>query len=113
MVTKARDGVRLPKRVEADARATRVMAALAKTKLIWSGGDLRVPVVELSKALRTALAGARAAGRITRGLELTERKLSAESRGLDRVDRRAGMAARGQRISRLILVARHRGPAGL
>lgn len=99
------EGVRLPKRVEADARSAAVLAALAEgMQPLWSGGDILTPVVDLGDQLARALKSARAAGRVIRSLESAEQKLAAESRGLDRVDRSAGVA-RGQRISRLLLVA--------
>lgn len=99
------DRLRLPKLVEADPRAAAVSAALEQhTELLWSGGDLRTPVVELTDSLAHALKSARAAGRITRGLERTEQKLASELRGLDQVDRKSE-TVRGQRASRLILVA--------
>jgi hypothetical protein len=99
------EGVRLPKRVEADVRSAAVAAALAeRMQPLWSGGDLRTPVVDLGNPLARALKSARSAGRVIRGLEGAERKLAAESRGLARVDRRTSVA-RGQRVSRLVLVA--------
>jgi hypothetical protein len=99
------EGVRLPKRVEADARSAAVAAALAaRMQPLWSGGDLLTPVVDLGDPLARALKSARSAGRVIRGLESAEKKLAAEARGLDRVDRRTSVA-RGQRVSRLLLVA--------
>jgi len=99
------EAVRLPKRVEADERSVAVEAALvARVQPLWSGGDLPTPVVDLSDPLARALKSARAAGRVIRGLERAEQKLVSESRGLDHVDRRVS-APRGQRVSRLVLVA--------
>jgi hypothetical protein len=99
------EAVRLPKRVEADERAAAVAAALAaRVQPLWSGGDLPTPVVGLSDPLAQALKSARAAGRVIRGLERAEQKLVSESRGLEHVDRRVS-APRGQRVSRLLLVA--------
>jgi hypothetical protein len=105
-MTADQDGVvRLPKRVEADTRSAAVSVALAaRMQPLWSGGDLPTPVVDLSDPLARALSSARAAGRVIRGLERAEKKLVAELRGLDQVDRRASVA-RGQRVSRLLLVA--------
>ncbi len=96
--------MKLPKRIELDERAERVVAALGRTQPIWSGGDLLVPVVGFSEPLRRALKSAHAGGRVTRGLEGVERKLEAELQGMESADRRSG-ATRGQRVSRLLLVA--------
>jgi hypothetical protein len=99
------ESIRLPKAVEEHARSAAVSAALAaRMQPVWTGGDLAIPVVDLSAALARSLKSARSAGRVVRGLERTEEKLAAEARGLDRVDRRLGVA-RGERVSRLILVA--------
>ncbi len=106
MTTEADDAVtRLPKRIEADPRAASIAAALgARSTGLWSGGRMRVPLIEMGERLSRALKGAHIARRITRGLENVEEKLAAESRGLAEADRRAGVE-RGQRISRLILLA--------
>jgi hypothetical protein len=94
----------LPRLVEADRRADGVIAALADTKLLWAGGEMRAPVADLTEPLRRALKSAHSAGRVIRGLESAEKKLDAELRGMDDADRRSG-ATRGQRISRLLLVS--------
>jgi len=96
--------LRLPKRVELDSNASRVVKALAAKKPLWSGGELHSPVVALSSGLRRALKSAHSAGRVTRGLELIEKQLAAEARGMDSADRKSG-ASRGRRVSRLLLIA--------
>lgn len=96
--------LRLPKLIELDPAAARVAKALAATKPLWSGAELRTPVVELGKGLRRALTSAQSAGRVTRGLEMVEKQLAAEARGMERADRKSG-TTRGQRVSRLLLVA--------
>lgn len=105
MTSEPRSGVRLPKRVEADPRAAELAAVLdSRPRVLWSGGRVRTPVVELGDALARSLKGAHIARRITRGLEGVEEKLVGESRGLDQADQKAG-AERGQRVSRLILLS--------
>ena len=96
---------RLPKVVEHDASAERVRHALSKTTPLWSGGELEVATTSLRAPLRRALTSAHAASRVTRGLELVEKQLSAEAQGMESADQRSG-ASRGQRVSRLILVTR-------
>lgn len=78
-------------------------AALASAELLWPGGDVRAPCVALGSELRRTLTRAHAAARVTRGLELVERQLDAEARGMASADRRSG-ASRGERVSRLMLV---------
>lgn len=105
MSTDRNDAPRLPKQVEADPQAARVAASLAaRRRTLWSGGQLPTPVVGMTARLAATVQSAQMSRRLTRGLERAEKKLAAESRGLDRVDRRAGIE-RGQRVSRLMLVA--------
>jgi hypothetical protein len=104
MTGKADNEMRLPKRVEAEVSAKAMQSALAERRPLWSGADLQVSRVELSKGLRRAVKSAYSAGRVTRGLEGVEKQLKAEALGLAHVDRRSG-AARGQRVSRMVLVA--------
>ncbi len=96
--------MKLPKQIEHDERFEKVVAALDDTRPLWSGGELRIPVVGLGEALRRALKSAQSAARITRGLELAEKKLTAESQGMQSADRRSGID-RGQRVSRMILIS--------
>lgn len=104
MASERRDRPKLPKSIEEDGRSARVHAALARTRRLWEGGELHTPIVRLSSALGRVIRSAHAAGRVTRGLELTEKKLAGEARGMERADRRSG-AERGQRVSRLLLLA--------
>lgn len=96
---------RLPREIEADPGHDAVQAALAaRTRLLWPGGTLVVPIVPLHPALRCALATPAVAQRSRRGLEAAQAALDAERRGLDALP--ATEARRqGGRVSRLLMVA--------
>jgi len=97
--------LRLPKRIEDDPRAPTLLLRLATgDRLLWSGGVLPAADVAFDDALAAVLRRAHDAGHLVRGLESATRSLDAQERGLARADRHAGVA-RGERISRLLLVA--------
>lgn len=97
--------LRLPKSVEADARAAQLLERLAtQTEPLWSASDVRIPIAAMSPALATALQSAHSASRVVRGLESAEQTLAAEERGLRLADRASG-APRGVRVSRLLLIS--------
>lgn len=99
------EGLRLPRRVEEEPAAAQLAAELAaRAQLLWAGARLRVPQAELGTTLADALTSAFSAGQIVRGLEEARRVLAAEDRGLAHVDRSSG-TVRGQRISRLLVLA--------
>jgi len=102
---RALEALRLPRRVEEELDAARLGEELrARSRRLWAGGEMRVPHVERTSALESALKSAYSAGRIVRGLEGAERALATEARGLARVDRRTGVD-RGRRVSRLLVLA--------
>lgn len=97
--------LRLPKTVEADARAARVKIALAADSApLWARGAVRVARVPTSPALTAALRHAAQDVHLVRGLEGAARALDAEARGQRLADARSG-AVRGVRISRVLLLA--------
>ncbi len=99
------DELRLPKRVEEEPGAARLLSELAAhSQPLWTGGKLRVPHAELKPGLKTALRSAYSAGRIVRGLEGAQRALVGEEKGLKNVDRKTGVE-RGKRVSRLVVLA--------
>ena len=99
------ESMRLPRRVEEECDTERLTSELtARAQPLWAGGELRVTRAELAPGLIAALKSAYSAGRIVRGLEGAERALGVEKRGQKQVDRRTGVD-RGQRISRLLLLA--------
>jgi len=63
-----------------------------------------VACVEFTLGLEAALRAAFVTRRLVRGAELVERALSADAQGLEHVDRATGVE-RGQRVSRLIVLA--------
>ena len=99
------EALRLPRAVESGPGAARLASELsASARPLWPGGELRVPFLEITPALEAALASARSAGRIVRGLEAALRVLAAEEQGLTQVDRTTGVP-RGGRVSRLLVLA--------
>ena len=97
--------LRLPKSVEADPRAAGLLDQLATgSEPLWSESAVRIPVVQMSDALATALQSAHSASRVVRGLEGAEQALAAEERGLRIADRKSG-TPRGVRVSRLLLLS--------
>jgi hypothetical protein len=99
------EALRLPRKVEDERVAAHLASKLeARAQLLWAGGRLRVPQVDVVPGLEAALKSSFSAGRIVRGLEGAARKLTAEQKGLKRVDRKTGVE-RGGRVSRLLVVA--------
>jgi hypothetical protein len=97
--------LRLPRQIEGDPRAARVRDALsASARPLWARGTLAVATAPLDAALAAALARAHEGGRLRRGLEAIAQQLDAEAKGMADADRASG-AARGARVSRLLLVS--------
>ena len=97
--------MQLPKTVENEPRAKNLVHDLiSHAQPLWKGGELLVPRAELTPELKAALTGAFLSGQIVRGLEEAQGALAAEERGLQNVDRKTGVA-RGQRVSRLLVLA--------
>ena len=94
---------RLPREIEADPRCDEIRGRLhARVRPLWLRGSAVVPVVPFSDPLRRALAEARSAGLLVRGLEAAASVLAAERRGLQALP--ANEAARhGVRVSRLLM----------
>ena len=103
------DALRLPKQVVADPCGEALRTGLlASRRMLWSGGSFAAPAAQLTPELTRALRSARSAGRVTRGLEQAAKALAGEDKGLRLVDQRAaskGAAARGERVSRLLLLS--------
>lgn len=97
--------LRLPKLVEADPRAAKVHAALArKTAPLWQESELRVAEAQMNDAMAAALRSAADAGQLVRGLEGAERSLATAERGQRLADEASGKA-RGERVSRVLLLS--------
>jgi len=99
------EALRLPKKLDEEPGAADLVRQLAaRARPLWPGGEQSAARAELTPALEAVLKAAFAAGRIVRGMESAERVLAAEERGLAHVDRKTGVA-RGQRVSRLLVLA--------
>ena len=97
--------LRLPKLVEADPRAARLLLDLTLHSVpLWSGSEMRIPVASMSDALAATLKSAYSASRVVRGMEGAEQTLATEERGMRIADRQSG-ALRGLRVSRLLILA--------
>jgi len=75
---------------------------MARTTKIWPGGEIDVPVINLSEPMKIALKQARLRSRIRFGFEPILQKLAGEKKGITAV-REQTDAPYGDRISRLLL----------
>lgn len=97
--------LKLPKTIEAGPHAAALHAALRQqARALWPGSSLLVPTAPWSPALASVLQGAQGEGALVRGLELIEKTLEREARGLKLADARSE-TSRGSRVSRLVLLA--------
>ena len=95
----------LPRDVEADPQREAIHAALAaRTRKLWPGGSVDVPVLALTAELTAARRAALARGQLRRGLEAADAALAAERQGLEAVASRTGVEP-GGRVSRLCLLS--------
>lgn len=95
---------RLPRDVESDPRHEDVRRVLAaRTRKLWTGGTLDVPVVPLTATLERALRHPATVGLLQRGLEAAAATLAAQQRGLDALPS-AVTDRQGRRVSRVLLV---------
>jgi hypothetical protein len=98
------DTLRLPKTLENGPGGPALHAALReRAQKLWGGGVIQVPTAAWSSELAAVLEGAQLAHHLVRGLELIEKTLEREARGLSLVDARS-TTERGSRVSRLLLV---------
>lgn len=101
----AQQTLRLPKFVESDPRGVQLLDSFkAHAQPLWRKGGISIPAAVLSVEMAGALRKAQVSGQVIRGLENAERTLAAEERGLRMADRQTD-APRGDRVSRLILLA--------
>jgi hypothetical protein len=99
------DHLRLPKLLESDARGPALLAALKRDPhKLWAEGRLEVPSAAWSPSLASALTAVQQLDRLVQGLEQAGKTLEREARGLSLADARSA-TARGQRVSRLLLVS--------
>jgi len=96
---------RLPKTIEADPRASRLLEEiLRRARPLWSDAVFRAASLVPGEAVKAALVSANQAGFVVRGLEAAERRLAEEERGLALVPRQERKADAAVRVSRLLLV---------
>lgn len=97
--------LKLPKAIEAGPHAAALHAALSEqARPLWTGGALLVPTAPWSPAVASVVQSAHGEGSLVRGLELIEKTLEREARGLKLADARSE-TSRGSRVSRLVLLA--------
>ena len=94
----------LPKKLESTEAGEKILAAL-NLRLETSGAKCPylIPLFPASRSIINALYAARRSGRLIRGIEDAEKKLTAEGAGIAYSDRKTG-TDRTQRISRAIIV---------
>lgn len=97
--------MKFPRHLEADYGADAIRRALAeRTRRLWSGGEVDVPLIAMSDPLKKALQAAVLKGRVRWGFEGALQKLNSEKAGIADAGKRSGVSP-GERISRLILVS--------
>jgi hypothetical protein len=91
--------------LEGDPKGVALHAALRERAWkLWDGGMIDVPTASWGPKLELALREAVRDGQLLRGLELIEKTLEGEARGLSLVDARTE-TERGARVSRLVLLS--------
>jgi hypothetical protein len=102
--------MRFPRQLEADcARGScgvdAIRHALAeRSRRLWPGGEVDVPLIAMSGPLRKALRAAVLKGRMCCGFEEALKRLDNEKAGIAGAGQRSGVSA-GGRVSRLILLS--------
>ncbi len=95
---------RLPRQIESDPRAAAIKAALASRQQLWSGARNEAVSLPFVMPMIRAMQLEHKKGRLVRSLELIERALAAQAKGLQKVEEKSGIAG-GKRISRLLIIA--------
>ena len=95
----------LPKRLNGSEDGKKILAVLnSHLKPVKPEIDFIAPSFPISQSIMDALYSARRTGRLIRGFEDAEKKLSAERSGIASVDIKT-VSKRMERISRLVIVA--------
>jgi len=99
--------LKLPKSLESDERVAVIEKRLTEnSKLLWSGGTLRVPRLTLTTEMEKALSLARRAGQLRGGLESIESTLAREKSGLTAVAKKQKQKTDGTaRLSRVLIMS--------
>lgn len=97
--------LRLPKLIEKDPRCEKIVEILdANKRKLWEKSSLSVAAIPFREKFIQALQMEHRKGRIVRGYEMVERKLSSEAIGMSLVDDKTE-AKRGERVSRLLIIS--------
>lgn len=95
----------LPKKLETLQEGIDVLKVLnSHLRSVKAWEELVVPSFQISESIVNSLNSARRTGRLIRGFEDAEKKLSAERAGIASSDNKTG-SSRIERISRLVVVA--------
>ena len=95
----------LPKRLEEGTEVKEIMTILkSHLQPLKMGAEYMVPSFPFNELFITALYSARRSGRLIRGFEDAEKKLTSERKGIESVDKKKGMA-RVERVSRMLVMA--------
>jgi len=99
--------LKLPKLLESDDRAAVIEKRLTEnSKLLWSGGTIKVPKLPLTTSMEKALSLSRRAGQLRGGLESIESTLGREKSGLLAVAKKQKHKAESShRLSRLLIMS--------
>lgn len=97
--------MKLPKQLEEDSVESAVRAILEKERTpLYNDSEVSIPVLSLTKALRTSLFFAKSTGELTIGYEAIEKLLANELHGMqNRVNQ-------SDRVSRLLIVTNDGSP---
>lgn len=94
--------LRLPKKLEGSDDGKKILAIL--NSHVTEGDDYTAPLFPCSQSIMDALHSAWRTGRIIRGFEDAEKKLTAEKKGIAYADMKTG-SERVERISRIAVIA--------
>lgn len=95
----------LPKKLEGREEGRKIPGILnSHLKPVKPGNDYMLPSFSCSESIMNTLNSARRTGRLIRGFEDAEKKLSAERKGIACVDKKTG-THRKDRVSRVVVVA--------
>lgn len=95
----------LPKKLEESKETKKVIAALeSNLRPLKMGTEYMLPSFPFNEFLINALSSARRSGRLIRGFENAEKKLTAERKGIESVDKKNN-TNRVERVSRMLVMA--------
>ena len=99
------DEIRFPKELEKHPQFLEIKTALFRnTTKLWDDGELEVPELDITVAMRTGLFYACASNQATRGFETISTELDREKNGLKNLTHKTGQPM-GTRLTRLLIVS--------